>query len=223
MVEHNMEAYYRARAPEYEQIYYRDDAARRSAIDAEANRLTALVAGKDVLELACGTGYWTEVMSRTARSIVASDVSPEMIAQARRKRCQCPVTFVAADMFAADFGARQFALVALGFWYSHQPKQEFEALYRVLDRPLKPAGLIWMIDNNPPAEGPINESVGRDEFGNNFKRRRLDNGGEYVILKNYFSQEDLEELLGRRYRLESLVYGQHYWSVVMGLRPSSPR
>ena len=47
MLGDNIEEYYRARAPEYEQIYYRDNPVRRGEIDAEAARLAELVVGEE--------------------------------------------------------------------------------------------------------------------------------------------------------------------------------
>ncbi len=210
----DIEKYYRARAPEYEQIYYRDDPVRRAELVAEGERLAELVAGKDVLELACGTGYWTQVMSRTAKSIVASDVAPETLIEARKKEYGCPVSFSAADMFVDSFGEGKFDLVALGFWFSHQPRQEYERLFEVLTRPLRVDGLIWMIDNNPPAEGsPVVPQL--DENGNNYKKRELSDGRSFIIVKNYFSAEELAAILGRRFRVKSLIHNKYYWSTVL--------
>ena len=211
----SLEEYYRARAPEYEQIYYRDNPVRRAEIDAEAKRLAELVSGKSVLELACGTGYWTRVMAQTAARITASDIAPEALVEAKKKQFHCDITFVEADMFANSFGENAFDLVALGFWFSHHPRQEYDRLFDILIRPLKQNGLIWMIDNNPPAEGSAEMSCHVDEFGNNYKHRYLSDGRPFVILKNYFSHNELEEILGRRFTLRSLVYGQFYWSVVL--------
>jgi ubiquinone/menaquinone biosynthesis C-methylase UbiE len=211
----SLEEYYRARAPEYEQIYYRDNPVRRAEIDAEAKRLAELVSGKTVLELACGTGYWTRVMAQTSSHITASDIAPEALVEAKKKQFHCDVTFVEADMFAHSFGENAFDLVALGFWFSHHPRQEYDRLFDILTGPLKKNGLIWMIDNNPPAEGSTEMSCHVDEFGNNYKRRYLSDGRPFVILKNYFSHNDLEEIMRCRLTLCSLVYGQYYWSVVL--------
>jgi ubiquinone/menaquinone biosynthesis C-methylase UbiE len=212
----SLEEYYRARAPEYEQIYYRDNPDRRAELDAEAKLLAKLASGKTVLELACGTGYWTRVMSQTAARITASDIAPEALAEAQKKEYGCEVMFVQADMFDHSFGDSAFDLVALGFWFSHHPRQSYDQLFDVLTRPLKKGGLIWMIDNNPPAEGSGEVSFQTDEYGNNYKHRYLSDGRPFLILKNYFSHKELEETLGSRFVIRSLIHSEYYWSAVLG-------
>ena len=111
--------YYRARAQEYEQIYFRDIPERRKEIDDEASRLRTLVTGKNVLELACGTGYWTKVMAETAAHITAIDLWPEMIAVAKKKTLRAPVDFIAADMLNP--------FKSLGFKYVTVDLQDFRS------------------------------------------------------------------------------------------------
>ncbi len=209
------EEYYRHRAAEYEQIYFREIPERRKEIDDEADRLRALVAGKAVLEMACGTGYWTKVMSETAAHVTASDIWPEMLAQAKQKQFGCPVEFIAADMFAHPWPEKAFDVVAVGFWFSHQPKQEFDNFFELLRKPLKPGGKVWLIDNNPPAEGTHHEFVRKDEFGNSFKRRYLENGEQHVILKNYYEEEELRRIFEPAMSIERMTYKKYYWSVVL--------
>lgn len=215
MIRDRQDEYYRARAPIYEQIYYRDHPGRQRELAAEVERLTVLAEGCDVLELACGTGYWTAAMSRTARSIVASDYAVEMLVEAQKKAFGCPVGFVQADMFAGVFSRSEFDLVALGFWFSHQPKQDYERFFATIIEPLRPGGRIWMIDNNPSAEGNVHMSLRVDDLGNHFQLRKLPDGREYEILKNYFDRSDLEEILSSRFKIEALVHDEYYWSVVL--------
>ena len=40
-------------------------------------------AGAKVFEVACGTGYWTEVLARSAASVFATDINDEVLAVAR--------------------------------------------------------------------------------------------------------------------------------------------
>ncbi|MCD6250185.1 MAG: class I SAM-dependent methyltransferase, partial [candidate division Zixibacteria bacterium] len=211
------EEYYRHRAPEYEEIYYRKDAICQAELKIAADFLVRFVEGKTVLELACGTGYWTEIMSRSALSITASDMAPEMLTEARKKDYNCSVSFVDADMFEHSFGENCFDVVVLGFWFSHQPRQTYPALFDVIEKPLKRDGRIWMIDNNPSAErSPVLSKT--DEHGNNYRQRNVSNGESYMILKNYFERTDLEAIFGSRFTIESLVHQQYYWSAVLSMK-----
>jgi ubiquinone/menaquinone biosynthesis C-methylase UbiE len=211
--------YYQQRAPEYEQIYYRDIPIKRRELNEEGQRLRQLAAGKSVLDLACGTGYWTQTISRTARTVVASDISAEMILEARLKKYSCPTHFVRADLYGLPFAAGSFDLISLGFWFSHEPRQNYQAFFDIIRPLLRPDGNIWMIDNNPPAEGPKYRSVGTDEHGNNYRQRYLNSGKEFIILKNYFSERRLRDILQPHFAINSLVFGKCYWSVVLGGKP----
>lgn len=208
--------YYKQRAPEYEQIYYRDFPVKRKELDEEAARLEQHVKGKNVLDLACGTGYWTKVISQTAQSIIASDISAEMITEARKKDFVCQPDFVCADLYYLPFAKKSFDIITVGFWFSHEPKQNYAAFFDILKPLLKENGTIWMIDNNPPAEGPLVESSGIDEHGNNFKKRFLDSGEAFVILKNYFEENELKQIFEPHFELKSLIFNKCYWSVVLG-------
>ena len=207
--------YYSARASEYEQIYYRDVPQRQLELAADAERLKQLVRGQVVLDLACGTGYWLEKMSHTADRIVAVDISGEMLDEARRKQCHCPVDFIKADLNDLPFGSDMFDRVTLGFRFSHHPKQLCGQLFEKLEGLLSPGGKIWMIDNNPPAEGLSQNSCGTDEHGNNLIKRKLDSGEEYTIIKNYFDRDQLVALLSDDFQIRQLNYGVCYWSVVL--------
>ncbi len=216
MTDPNTEKYYSDRAPEYEQIYYRDVPARRKEIDNQVTWLKDLVAGKTVLDLACGTGYWTKVISETAKEVLATDLSEAMLAEARGKKYAAPVTFLQANMFKCAFD-RKFDFVTVGFWFSHHPRQDYGKFFDLVKKPLVESGRIWLIDNNPPAEGHRIESVRVDEYGNNYKKRSLDNGTEYVIVKNYFGEEELRKIFSTDFKVEELNYGMYYWSTL--LRP----
>lgn len=140
---------------------------------------------------------------------------PRGSGRGKKKVYECAVTFIPADMFTYSFGEADFDLVALGFWFSHQPRQEYRRLFDVLARPLKKDGLIWMMDNNPPAEFPLPTSHQLDEHGNNYKQRTLSNGRTYLVLKNYFSRDELVEVLDSCFDIRSVVHNRFYWSVVM--------
>ena len=106
-------AYYRAVADEYED----------HAIDVPGKRelLSAIDSFRpagDVLELACGSGVWTEVLERSAASVTAVDGAHEMLARARtRLGSSASVRFVEADLFSWH-PTRRYDAVVFGFWIS---------------------------------------------------------------------------------------------------------
>lgn len=214
-----MDDYYNARAAEYEQIYFRDNPPRRKEIDDEIIKLKKMVTGKNILECACGTGYWTSRMSTVANSIVAFDMSEEMLREAKEKKYDCPTDFIQADLNKLPFQNHSFDVICLGFWFSHHPIEAYDNLFEALKKQLQPGGKIWMIDNNPPAEGPLNHSTGSDKFGNNYKKRFLDNGQEFIILKNYFTKEQLTEIFQKHFSVNSVTYGKYYWSTELTFQP----
>jgi demethylmenaquinone methyltransferase/2-methoxy-6-polyprenyl-1,4-benzoquinol methylase len=72
--------YYAARVTEYEQVYAKPER------QADLARLRLVVAEfareRRVLEVACGTGYWTVELARTAKSVVATDIGEAVLAVA---------------------------------------------------------------------------------------------------------------------------------------------
>ena len=154
-------------------------------------------------------------MAETAVSVIASDISPEMIAEARKKNLRGKVSFVLSDLNQPPFARDAFDFIALGFWFSHHPRQHYRTLFQTLTDLLKDGKPAWLIDNNPPAEGPNLESVGTDKYGNKYKRRFLDNGAEHTILKNYFTEDELRQIFTPHFLIERLTYNKYYWSVVL--------
>ncbi|MCK4606200.1 MAG: class I SAM-dependent methyltransferase [candidate division Zixibacteria bacterium] len=215
MVDRELIRYYRARAAEYEQIYYRDKPGRRAELEAEGKRLEQLVTERTVLDIPCGTGYWLQRMSRTADHVVGADIAMEMIEQARDKTVSGPVDFVLSDLYSPAFAADSFDVIALGFWFSHHPHQSYNRLFDMITYPLRSSGLVWMIDNNPPAERPVFQSAGQDKHSNHYVRRYLEDDTEFTILKNYFTRDQLEAVFSPRFRIERLTCGRNYWSVVL--------
>ena len=78
---------------------YDEDVNRTRDLDAEVVRGVGLpVAQRDVVELGCGTGKNTEWLAGEARSVVALDFSPGMLARARARVTADHVRFVQHDL-----------------------------------------------------------------------------------------------------------------------------
>src|SRR4051812_38537991 len=79
----DIKAYYAERAGEYEEIYSRPE--REDDLDELHERVQEVLFGQHVLELACGTGYWTEHYAELTESVLATDIGPEVLAIAQAK------------------------------------------------------------------------------------------------------------------------------------------
>eukprot|EP01030_Chromulinospumella_sphaerica_P032360 gene32360-33098_t len=75
-----MTDYYARRAQDYEAIYAKPE--RQTDLAALRLRLPALLVGRHVYEVACGTGYWTQFVAPAAASVFATDYNEEVLALA---------------------------------------------------------------------------------------------------------------------------------------------
>lgn len=79
----NQKKYYSERAGEYEEIYQKPE--RQDDLNKLKRILKEIFRDKSVYEIACGTGYWTRVISNTAKIIRASDINGPVLEIARSK------------------------------------------------------------------------------------------------------------------------------------------
>jgi SAM-dependent methyltransferase len=205
-------AYYRARAPEYDDWWFKTgrferppDVRRAWAV--EVAELEAAVDAFDprgeVLELAAGTGLWTQRLVRTATSVTAVDASPEVLELNRERAASpgAPVTYVVADLFAWE-PDRRFDVVFFSFWISHVPPGRFDAFWALVDRALAPGGRVYLIDNAPPTDWFDGEG--------GVTRRQLADGRAYDIVKVYWGPEDLRDRLAPLGWAADLRMGQFF-------------
>jgi len=76
--------YYAQRAAEYERVYAKPE--RQHDLAAMRAWLPHWFAQRHVLEIACGTGWWTAHGARECASWLATDIGEETLALARAKR-----------------------------------------------------------------------------------------------------------------------------------------
>ncbi|MEP6972292.1 MAG: class I SAM-dependent methyltransferase [Betaproteobacteria bacterium] len=203
-----MVAYYAARASEYDRIYLKPE--RQADIAELREGLPTLFAGKRVLEVACGTGFWTQFIAPQARAMVALDAAPETMAIAAHRVAPDSVRFVQGDAYAlpADLGV--FDAAFAGFWFSHVPQSRQREFLRGLGAVLAPGATVVLLDNRYVAGSstPIAET---DADGDSYQLRTLDDGTIHRVLKNFPTQARLHQLLeglGEQPVLTQLTY---YW------------
>jgi demethylmenaquinone methyltransferase/2-methoxy-6-polyprenyl-1,4-benzoquinol methylase len=193
-------AYYRARAGEYDEWFFREGrydrgpehrAAWFREVAAVEAALKAANPRGDVLELACGTGLWTRHLLETAERITAVDASPETIAVNRERTRSDRVEYVGADIFSWT-PPRQFDFALFTFWLSHVPTSRFASFWAMLARALRPGGRVFFIDSLLQQDSTARDHASIDDSG--IVRRKLNDGREFDIVKIFYEPGDL----GRR-------------------------
>ncbi len=204
--------YYRRRAAEYDRIYAKPE--RQGDLRALEGLVGRWLAGRRVLELACGTGWWTAVASRTAASVVATDANDEVLAIARRRDgIGGNVEFRLADAWSPEAIPGEFDAILAAFWISHVPRARLAAFVDALDGRLRMGGRIVLLDNRFVAGSstPVSRT---DQDGDTWQVRRLDDGTETEIRKNFLSAGDLRRLLDARDRFVEVRELRHFWAAV---------
>ena len=212
----HLERYYSNRAAEYEQIYQKPE--RQHELEWLRNRIPDVLRGRTVLEVACGTGYWTQFIAREAEHVYACDINDSVLEIAREK----PIASGRATFFKADAITLQGVppgcdAAFAGFWWSHVKKSGLAQFLSALASKLEPGAVVAILDNSY-AEGSSTPVSRRDAEGNTYQMRRLASGEEYEVLKNFPTADELTAAvrpIAREAQLESLTY---YWLLTFRLK-----
>jgi SAM-dependent methyltransferase len=204
-VEHILEEqgrYYEDRAPEYDDIWFR-----RGMYDLgpEGNRrwfeetahLEAAIDDLDVsgvvLELACGTGLFTQRLAPRVGRLIAVDAAESVLAINRERVGDPAVEYVHGDLFTwSPPEGVTFDVIVFAFLISHIPPGRFEEFWRRVGGWLAPGGRAFFCDDVAGAEHRRSNPGEQSAHGPSFAhRRRLSDGREYTIVKIFYSPQEL--------------------------------
>lgn len=191
-----MNRYYEARAPWHDQyMSHKSNQEMEQRLSPLIEIVEDLVAGKRVLEIACGTGNWTEVLAKRAASVVAVDISPTALALAREKLSGYQnVTLVRGDAYDLGNVGDSFEVMLSADWWSHIPKAMLSASLDSAVSRLLPGSKVIIIDmslNSYFEQEPCRD----DEDGDRVSLRKLPDGTEYEVIKNFPNESELGEVL----------------------------
>jgi demethylmenaquinone methyltransferase/2-methoxy-6-polyprenyl-1,4-benzoquinol methylase len=194
--------YYRERAGEYDDWWFRrgrydhgpETNARWFSDVAEAHAaLERFKPSGNVLELACGTGLWTERLLRDAKSVTVVDGSPEMLDLCRSRVGEQRVSYVQADLFAWE-PERTYEVCFFGFWLSHVPEERLEAFWAKVGRAVGSGGRVFFIDSlRHDRASALDHAL--PEPQSPIMLRRLADGREYQIVKRFYEPAALQQRL----------------------------
>ncbi len=205
--------YYNLRARIYEEIYQRDDPVRQEELVVVETYLMKRLTDRRVLEIACGTGYWSERIAGVVQHLTGIDRSAEMLEIATAKALPTEkVRFVEGDAFALEEVDGEFDAALAVFWLSHVPKARIENFLVGLHRRIGPGACVVMADNmfNDGLGGEIIRPEGSEDT---YKIRELPDGSRHQIVKNYYEEMDLKKIFEPHGDDLEITIGRCYWWV----------
>ncbi len=206
----DMPEYYRQRATYYERVYHKPE--RQSDLRAMEACLPGPFAGRRVLEVACGTGWWTRHGARDCTHWLATDLNPNTMDVACNKAMPAGrVEFATVDAYTFDgLGQRSFDGAFSGCWWSHIPQERLASWLELLHARLEPGARVVMLDNSyvEASSTPLSR---RDAQGNTYQNRTLDDGKVHEVLKNFPTCDEAFAALGARARNPEWIAYEHYW------------
>jgi demethylmenaquinone methyltransferase/2-methoxy-6-polyprenyl-1,4-benzoquinol methylase len=205
-----LQAYYAARASEYDRVYLKPE--RQADLRQIEQWLPSVLAAATVLEVACGTGYWTQFIAPVASAVFAFDSSAETLQVAKQRVLAINTEFHIGDAYALPRFARPFDTAFAGFWFSHVPLERQREFLLGLNSALAPGARVVLLDNLFVA-GSSSALSERDAKGNTYQSRRLSDGSIHRVLKNFPTEAQLHGLVEAGVGASPMYRRwQYYWA-----------
>jgi len=185
-----MKEYYKERAPVYDRVYAYPE--RQDDLRELEEYIPAQFEGREIIEIAAGTGYWTQFIYKKAKSILSTDITKEALIQVKNRSSEMiNVTTELVDAYSLNQSKKYDGAFA-GLWYSHIPIQDIPKFYKSLHGCLSPGATVVFVDNSAAQcdRLPLSHT---DQVGNTYQDRTLDNGKIYRVLKNFPTKKQLIE------------------------------
>lgn len=190
-----MNTYYDRRALEHDRLMsYTDNASMEALLKPIIDLIEPLISGRRVLEIACGTGNWTQVLAKRAASVYATDINQSVLDIARTKPLEGNATFATHDAYTIGELGEQFEAAFAADWWSHVPRSALPKFLTSLHSALVPGATVIMLDMTF-REFFRNETAYTNAEGNRVSLRTDSEGREYPVVKNFPTAEELRELL----------------------------
>jgi ubiquinone/menaquinone biosynthesis C-methylase UbiE len=179
-----VQAYYEARAPEYDDWWLGTGlfaTRERPGWDEEREELIGVLAGLPparTLDVACGTGLLTQHLPG---EVTGLDGSPSMLARAGERLPR--IAFVEADALRLPFADAAFERVFTSHFYGHLEEPERE---RFLAEARRAAPELVVVDS----------ALRPDVAAAEWQERVLRDGSRWRVFKRYFTPDGLAAELG---------------------------
>ncbi len=204
-----MKEYYKNRAQAYDRVYTYPE--RQQDLRFLEGYIPAQLSGLDVLEVAAGTGYWSQFIVETANSLLATDINQETLNLINQRRLKSAIDTLVIDAFDLADVPGKFNGLFSGLWLSHIPKQRLGSFLSLVHQRLKEGATVVFIDNTPAQQVRI-PIIDEDDFGNTFQNRILDDGSSHRVLKNFPTEKELLVMTAPVAAEQEYISLDHFWA-----------
>ena len=214
-------AYYRARAGEYDEWWLREGRYDRGSAwngrwHVETARLREVFDGVgvsgSVVELAAGTGLWTQLIVQRGASVTALDGSAEALDVNRERLgpATANVDYQVVDLFEWEPQRRWDAMVHC-FWLSHVPRDRLAEFWDRCRRAQRNGASVFFADSLLAEASTAADHVA-PASSTSVVTRRLNDGREFRVIKNFYEPAELIDA-GRvaGFDLEVGTTGEFFW------------
>jgi SAM-dependent methyltransferase len=178
----------------------------------------ATLEGHRVLDLACGTGYWANVLADSADYVLGVDINRDMIAAARERGIEDDLAeFEVADAFNLPDDLGDFTAIFIGFWWSQVRREDQERLLAHLRKQVGKDVLLVLVDEQY-VEGSSLTVARTDLEGNTYQIAVAPDGERYELVKNYPSDSALRKKLASNVREIKIGRSDHFWALTCRLK-----
>lgn len=168
----------------YDDLLKEDDTYQAKVILPNLMRLVGPMPGENILDLACGQGFFSRALDATGAKVIGVDISKELIEIAKnenRKSGNHRAEFYATPSHQLSMirsGSVDKIIIVLALQNIEKMKETFEECSRVL----RPEGKLFFVLNHPAFRIPKRSSWGFDEAA----------GVQYRRVDGYLSEAKIE-------------------------------
>lgn len=196
--------YYRARADVYDESI----SSGLETFEVGKSLLLKLGTFDQILELACGTGVWTETLLKMGNHVTAVDAAPEMLKIAKEKCGDERITYQQADLFNWN-PDKEYDLVFFANWLSHVPPNAVDDFLSKVKKSLCKNGQIAFVDQHAPSDA--DKAIAEKDI---YAKRPLA-GQEFTIIKVFYDLGDLQNKFeGLGFEVSVQKFGENFFLMV---------
>lgn len=154
----------------------------------------ALVEGKNVLDIACGTGYGTHMLAESARNVMGVDISEESILFAERSYSKDNVRYKVSSVIDDIFSAQSFDVICSFETIEHLHENERQQYLKNLKKWLRSDGILLLSTPNKRITSPFSKKPLNEFHVLEYTREALDKElSNYFIVQKWYGQRPIKK------------------------------